>query len=55
MLVAGAYDIFSGHFDFVYDAGESPVISAVATGIADGSMSAHNAVGGDMIFAMADA
>jgi hypothetical protein len=51
--VAGAYDIFSGHFGLVYNAEDLSVISAVPTGLAGGSMSAHNAVGGDMILAMA--
>gem|GEM_PF-706201 len=53
VIVQGAYDILAGHFRFVYDAGELSVISAQATGIAAGSMTAHNAMGGDLIFAMA--
>jgi hypothetical protein len=55
VLVAGAYDIFSGSFDLVYNPEDLTVVSALATGLAAGSMTAHSATGGDMIFAMAGA
>jgi hypothetical protein len=53
ILVQGAYDIFSSHFDLVYDPDDLAVVSAVPAGLAEESMSAYNAVGGSMIFAMA--
>jgi hypothetical protein len=55
VMVEGAYDIFSGHFGIVYDPEELSVISAVATGLAGDCMTAHNASGGSLIFAMAAA
>jgi hypothetical protein len=55
MLVAGAYDIFSGSFDLVYSSEDLTVASAQATGLAAGSMTAYNAIDGEMIFAMAGA
>jgi hypothetical protein len=53
IVVQGAAGIFSSNFDLVYDPDNLSVISALATGLATGSMSAHNALGGDLIFAMA--
>ena len=53
VFAQGAYDILSCNFDLVYDATELSVISAVPAGIAEASMSAYNAAGGDMVFGMA--
>jgi hypothetical protein len=55
VMVAGAYGIFSSSFDLVYNAEDLSVVSALATGLASGSMCAHRAAGGDMVFAMAAA
>ncbi|MGD9140206.1 MAG: HYR domain-containing protein [bacterium] len=55
VLVAGAYGIFSSSFDLVYSSEDLSVVSALATGLATGSMTAHNATGDEIIFAMAGA